>query len=105
MTTRLFVLFLVLAAANTIAAEAPSVSGTVRDPQDRPVPGAVVTLHSRASRSIATTTSDTQGAYRFPGVLAGGYFLRAEAPGFAAFLFEDLRVDAPVIREIGRAHV
>ena len=100
MTTRLFLLFLALASARAIAAEAPSVSGTVKDPQDRPVPGAVVTLHSRSSLVVSTVTSDPQGAYRFSPVAAGDYVLRAEAPGFAAYLLDDLRVDASVVRDI-----
>lgn len=105
MTTKLFVLFLALPflalnAAKAIAADAPFVSGTVKDPQDRPVPGAVVTLHSRSSRAVATATSDTQGLYRFSVVVPGGYVLRAEAAGFAVYLAENLRVDASVNQDI-----
>lgn len=105
MTTRLFVLFLaplllVLSSAKAIAADAPSVSGTVKDPQGGAVPGAIVTLHSHSSRAVATATTDTQGVYRFPVVSAGDYVLSVDAAGFAAFLRDDLRVEAPVNQDI-----
>jgi vitamin B12 transporter len=100
MTTKLLVLFYASALAVAIAGEAPSVSGSVKDPQGRPVAGAAVTLFSRTSDAAAATTSDTQGAYRFDGVTPGDYLLRAEAPGFAAFLEDRLRVDAPLTRDI-----
>ncbi len=86
--------------AVAIAGEAPSVSGSVKDPQGRPVAGAVVSLFSRSSSTAATSTSNSQGAYRFEGVAPGDYLLRAEAPGFAAFLEERLHVDAPLTRDI-----
>src|SRR5579872_2158504 len=105
MTTKLLVLFyvpaLVIAMAVAIAGEAPSVSGSVKDPQGRPVAGAAVSLFSRTSSAGLATTSDTQGAYRFEGVAAGEYLLRAEAPGFAAFLEERFSVSGPVVRDIG----
>jgi len=100
MTTRLFVLFYASALAVAIAGEAPSVSGSVKDPQGRPVAGAAVSLFSRTSSLAVNTRSDPQGGYRFEGVAPGDYLLRAEAPGFAAFLEERLRVDADLTRDI-----
>lgn len=64
------------------------------------MPGSIVTLHSRSSRTVATATSDTRGSYRFPVVPSGDYALRAEAPGFATYLVSDLRVDSAVTRDI-----
>jgi len=100
MTTKLFVLFYASALAVAIAGEAPSVSGSVKDPQGRPVAGAAVSLFSRSSSTAAATTSNSQGAYRFEEVASGDYLLRAEAPGFAAFLDDRLHVDAPLTRDI-----
>jgi len=100
MTTKLFVLFYASALAVAIAGEAPSVSGSVKDPQGRPVVSAAVSLFSRTSSATLATTSDTQGAYRFEGVAAGEYLLRAEAPGFAVFLADHLRVEAAFVRDI-----
>ena len=100
MTTKLLVLFYASAMAVAIAGEAPSVSGSVKDPQGRPVVGAAVSLFSRASSVSIATTSDMQGAYRFEGVSPGDYLLRAEAAGFAVFLEDRLHIDAAVAREI-----
>ena len=86
--------------AVAIAGEAPSVSGSVKDPQGRPVAGAAVSLFSRSSTMVAATTSNPQGAYRFEEVAPGDYLLRAEAPGFAVFLEERLHVDASLTRDI-----
>lgn len=89
--------------AVAIAGEAPSVSGSVKDPQGRPVAGAAVSLFSRSSSTVAATTSNSQGAYRLEGVAPGDYLLRAEAPGFAAYLDERLHVGAPLTRDISLA--
>ena len=103
MTTKLLVLFYVSAMAVAIAGEAPSVSGSVKDPQGRPVVSAAVSLFSRSSNTAVATTSNPQGAYRFEEVAPGDYLLRAEAPGFAVFLEERLHVDAPLTRDISLA--
>ncbi|MEO8051667.1 MAG: TonB-dependent receptor [Acidobacteriota bacterium] len=100
MTTRLFLLLCASALAVAIAGEAPSVSGSVKDPQGRPVAGATVSLFSRSSSAVAATSSNNQGAYRFEGVAPGDYLLRADAPGFAVFLEDRLNVNAPLTRDI-----
>ena len=62
--------------------------------------GAAVSLSSRVSSASIATTSDAQGTYRFEGVAAGDYLLRAEVAGFAVFLEDRLRVEAAVTRDI-----
>src|ERR1035438_6765371 len=99
MKTKLFLL-LFFAMAVAIAGEALPVSGSVRDPQGRAVPGATVALYSRTSNAVLKTTTDSGGAYRFEGVAAGDYLLRAEAPGFAARLLENFHVAAPMTEDI-----
>src|SRR5579862_1271177 len=100
MTTKLLVLFYASALAVAIAGEAPSVSGSVKDPQGHPVAGAAINLFPRTSSAVIATTSDTQGVYRFEGLVTGDYLLRAEAPGFAVFLEDRLRVDRALTRDI-----
>jgi vitamin B12 transporter len=101
MTIRLFVLFFASALAVAIAGEAPSFGGFVKDPQGRAVPGAVLTLFSRTGGAVASTTSDRTGAYRFEGLTAGDYLLRAEAPGFAVYVAEeDVRADQSAAHDI-----
>src|SRR5438477_12979470 len=79
-----------------------SLTGVVHDPQLKAVPGATITLFSRSGGATAATTTDAAGAYRFDGFPAGDYLLRAEAPGFAVALVEDvhLAVDAAQSRDI-----
>ena len=103
MTTKLLVLFYASAMAVAIAGEAPSVSGSVKDPQGRPVAGAAVSLYSRSSSTVAATTSNLQGGYRFEEVAPGDYLLRVEAPGFAVFLEERVHIDASLTRDISLA--
>ena len=66
-----------------IAVQAPGVarnSGTVRDVQGYPVPGATVTLVGETTRT--EVVSDLAGAFRFPELPAGGYALRVTMAGF-----------------------
>jgi iron complex outermembrane receptor protein len=94
MKNTLLFLILMISAAGAIAESGASLTGTVRDPQGQPVPGATVTILSRSGAAGSTTTSDSAGAYRFEGLPAGDYLLRAGSPGFALFLSEDLRLTA-----------
>ena len=90
-TTLLFFVLTILSAIGT-AESGATLTGTVKDPQSQPVPGATVTIFSRSGAAGSATTSDSSGAYRFEGLPAGDYLLRAAAPGFALFLAEDLRL-------------
>jgi vitamin B12 transporter len=69
-----------------------ALTGAVQDPQSQAVPGATLTLFSRSGGATAATTSDAAGAYRFEGLPPGDYLLRAEAPGFAVFLAQDVHL-------------
>jgi vitamin B12 transporter len=82
------------AAALAGADSGASVTGTVRDPQGQPVPGATLTLFSRTGSAGSATTSDSSGVYRFENLPEGDYLLRAAAPGFAPFLAEDIHLGA-----------
>jgi iron complex outermembrane receptor protein len=73
------------------AASGASLGGTVADPQGRAMAGATITLYSLTG-TAGTTTSTATGAYRFEGLPDGNYLLRAEAPGFAPFLAENIRL-------------
>ena len=79
-----------------------SLTGAVQDPQSQAVPGATLTLFSRSGGATAATTSDAAGTYRFEGLPPGDYLLRAEAPGFAVFLAEDVHLagDAAQSRDV-----
>ena len=96
MTIRTTFLFLILTISGAVvcAESGASITGTVKDPQGQPVPGATLTLFSRTGAAGSATTSDSAGAYRFEGLPEGDYLLRAAAPGFALFLAEDIHLSA-----------
>ncbi len=73
------------------AASAAGLTGTVKDPQQRPVSGAIITLISTTGAAGSETTSDT----------AGAYWLRAEAPLFALFVAADIHLtEAAATRDV-----
>jgi len=57
-----------------------ALEGTIRDSQSRPIIGVSVTLRSSQGEQQITRT-DQQGIYRFAGLAAGNYDIRAEASG------------------------
>src|SRR5690349_2100073 len=74
--------YLLFAGALLLPAQYVELSGGVADPQGKAVVGATVTLE-RDSRTVASTTSDQEGRFRFRDVTSGNYRLRAEAHEFA----------------------
>jgi iron complex outermembrane receptor protein len=95
--------FLLLAGTLT----AQSISGTVKDPQNKAVAGAAISLFSTGDL-VASTTSDASGAFRLTGINPGEYILQAFAPGFGRFVAEHVRVETNLTLdlklEIAAAH-
>jgi hypothetical protein len=60
-----------------------SIQGTIQDPSGAAVPKANVTLQNTATSITATTTSDSNGNYRFVSLAPGNYEATAEATGFS----------------------
>lgn len=88
---------LTISSAVVSAQSGASITGTVKDPQGRPVRGTILTLFSRTGAAGSATTSDSSGSYRFEGLPEGDYLLRAAAPGFAPFLAEDIQLSAGAV--------
>lgn len=60
----------------TLTAHAGTISGIVRDGNDRPVPGARLRLRDViVGRILMTTRADENGLFRFTGVPAGSYLV------------------------------
>jgi hypothetical protein len=78
---RRLALLLTFAAGPLMLAQSLEVTGHVLDPQGKPVASAAVHLLV-GSDDIAQTKSDSQGEFRFDGLIRGSYTLRAEAPAF-----------------------
>src|SRR5688572_29995733 len=103
--TRLILLVAVLGAfAPAAMAQQISLSGTVRD-STGVVPGAMVTLQSGGTE-IASTMSNSDGSYRFTGLMAGSYELTVVMRGFETVVRNvALRSDMPsvdVVLAVGR---
>ncbi len=86
--------------AMAAAAQAATLTGTVKDPSGHPVAGVEISIYSRTGAADNRTTSDSSGAYRFDGLPDGTYLLRAEAPGFAPLIQEGIEVRATGTRDI-----
>jgi outer membrane receptor protein involved in Fe transport len=86
----LFLAFAAVAQTQTTG----TVEGTVTDPQGAVVPGVSVTLSGPNLIRAQTTTSDTDGYYRFAQVPPGRYTLEvAAAKGFNAYKTENVAVN------------
>jgi hypothetical protein len=79
-----------------------SIVGTVTDAQGANVPGATVTITSRATNLTRDTVTDGQGNYSLTNVLPGAYDVKISLTGFR----EVIRTDVPVtIGQISRVDV
>ena len=56
--------------------------GWVRDSRGHPVAAVTVYLQGKAGAETLTARTDSEGAYRFPGLREGVYTLRAEMAGY-----------------------
>jgi hypothetical protein len=68
--------------------------GRVEDVQNAVIPNATVTLLDKGTGTSRTATTTSTGDYSFTLVQPGNYTVRVEAPGFAAFVANDLKVSA-----------
>jgi Carboxypeptidase regulatory-like domain len=73
--------------------EMAQIAGSVIDPSQAFVPGAVVTVSSESTKVTRAVTTNERGAYVVRGLLPGIYHLRVEARGFST---TTRRVELPV---------
>jgi hypothetical protein len=69
-----------------------SLQGTITDKTQAVIKSAEVTLTSKANGSIRTATTNDSGEYRFEGIAAGVYTIRAKASGFSTVEAKDLEI-------------
>src|SRR5713226_7302096 len=95
----LFIATLMLScAASSRASVFGDVRGIVRDPQQRVIKDAKITLRSRASELTLFAQTDDQGAFLLRGVPVGEYLVMIEASGFR-------KVEQPITVVSGSAPV
>src|SRR5689334_6795808 len=85
-----------------------SITGAVTDPQGAAISGAEVRLTNTGTNAVNTTTSDSDGNFRFLLLPPGTYSLRATVTGFKTFLRDGIIVEVdrsiavPVQLQIGQ---
>lgn len=99
----LLIFFLSLGVVSSVFAQGRqtgSISGTVLDNENNPLPGATVTLSGPAMMgSMSYTTSDV-GKFRFPYLAPGEYEIKVELPGFKTYIRKGLRVSVGKTTEV-----
>ena len=71
-----------------------TISGNVKDSQDKVVVGAEITLFNTATSAKRVEKSNAQGEYLLSDVAVGDYVLTVTAPGFGTVEVDSLHVDA-----------
>src|SRR3954466_11005099 len=81
---------LLLLSVAASAQSGTSISGVVRDPQDKVVPNATVTITSQESGAARTQKTSQTGAYNFDLLKPGDYRIEAQATGFRKSVLESV---------------
>jgi tetratricopeptide (TPR) repeat protein len=78
----IFILLLPLPSQSQEIPTAATLSGTVRDSRGKPMSDVTIRLQAKDDTQAQTANTDSKGNYRFQGLNAGEYSLRAEMPGY-----------------------
>jgi iron complex outermembrane recepter protein len=89
----LWALFLLVGSLQAFA-QSGQVSGTIKDPDQSVVSGAIVTLRSAHTSTPLQTTTNDSGQYTFSAVVPGSYRLEAHKAGFVTAVVPALVVTA-----------
>lgn len=79
-----------------------SISGTVVDRSDSPIPGATVQAVQLSTKSERTTTTNDSGIFTLPSLVASKYTLTISVPGFHTRTVENLELNAFQNMSLGR---
>jgi Carboxypeptidase regulatory-like domain/TonB dependent receptor len=71
-------------------AQTGNIAGTIRDPTNAGVPGAIITAKNLATGTARTATTDSAGTYSMPKLAVGSYDVSIEKEGFSTLRFRDV---------------
>jgi tetratricopeptide (TPR) repeat protein len=80
--THLFAVLILALAASASAQTAGRITGTIKDPDGKPIKGATVRATNEAVNARITSTTDDKGRFAMIGVRSGRWVIVAEAPNF-----------------------
>lgn len=84
-----------------------SIGGVVKDPQDKVVPTATITITNTANGSVRTQKTSSTGQYLFDLLTPGDYKIEAQASGFRKTILENVHaliakpVDLDIVLQVG----
>ncbi len=77
--------------------------GVVADPSDAAIPKAQVELRNTSTGALITTTTESEGIFRFNSLVPATYNLTIKAPaGFKAYAQSNVQVTANEVRDFGK---
>src|SRR6202050_4492009 len=96
-------LFVILASPSKLKAQVTSgsISGTAVDPSGAVVPGAEVRAINIGTGSVATTTTDEAGLFRFSELLVGTYTLEFTKQSFSKYVVNNVVVSSGTDQGVG----
>lgn len=77
-----------------------TLSGTVLDPDNNPLPGVTVTLSGPAMMGETSYLTTETGKFRFVALNPGEYDIKVELPGFKTYIRKGIRVSVGKVTEI-----
>ena len=87
-----FICGLAISAMSQAQATAADLTGLVVDPNEAIVAGATVTARNAATGLVRTTTTDTDGVYKFIGLPPGEYEISAEGTNFKKVIISPVKL-------------
>ena len=98
----LVVFFVAVSCGCAWAQNGATLQATVTDPSDLAVPNVTVELKNVATGAVRTTTSTTEGIFRFNGVTPGVYDMTIKpGTGFKEYTQKQITLNISEIRELG----
>jgi hypothetical protein len=101
-TVMLFCILILLCGSAFGQTVTSNLLGTLTDPQQAVIPGAEVQLTDQETGSVRTTTTTTEGIFRFNNLLPATYTVAVKAQGFKSYLQKDIALTASETRDLGR---